>query len=135
MIIIELHAPELKPVRRRKTGKTVTPSPWLNANDHNMHPIARAKLTALWRENACKTAAGTPAFTEPVHITCHIWKPRNNRYDTGNLYPTAKACVDGFVEAGVMADDDWKHVIGPDMRHGGIGPAALVFTIEPAKTS
>lgn len=60
-----------------------------------------------------------------------IWKPRNGRYDPNNLWPTVKACVDGFVDAGILADDDHKHVIGPDMRHGGIGPQRIVFTFEP----
>jgi crossover junction endodeoxyribonuclease RusA len=135
MTTITVLAPELKPVRKRATGKLTTPSPWLNANDHNLHPIARANLTEQWRKLACSAADGTPTYPKPIHITCHIWKPRRGRYDPGNLYPTAKACVDGLVDAGLTVDDDWLHVIGPDMRHGGIGPAALVFTIEPAKTS
>jgi hypothetical protein len=64
----------------------------------------------------------------------HIWKPRRGRYDPNNLWPTVKAVVDGFVDAGLLADDDHLHVIGPDMRHGGVGPAALVLEIVPVNT-
>ena len=30
--------------------------------------------------------------------------------------PTAKAVVDGLVDAGVLPDDDAKHLLGPDLR-------------------
>jgi hypothetical protein len=30
--------------------------------------------------------------------------------------PTAKACVDGLVDAGVLEDDNFSRVRGPDMR-------------------
>jgi hypothetical protein len=35
------------------------------------------------------------------------------RRDPGNWYPTLKACLDGIVSAGVLDDDDWRHVDGP----------------------
>lgn len=63
-----------------------------------------------------------------------MFKPRRGRYDPGNLYPVGKAAVDGLVDSGILVDDDWKHLDGPDMRHGGIGPARLVLVIEPAET-
>lgn len=108
------------------------PCKWINSNQR-IHRMAEAKLTAAWREAARTAWTGDTHTDAPVHITCHIWKPRRGRYDPGNLYPTAKACVDGLVEAGMIADDDWLHVIGPDMRHGGIGPAALIITIDPCE--
>ncbi|WP_157075253.1 hypothetical protein [Arthrobacter luteolus] len=91
-----------------------------------------AKLTALWREAARVAVPETDQAVGKVRIVARVWKTRRGRYDPGNLYPTAKACVDGIVEAGLLADDDWLHVDGPDLRHGGIGPAALVITIEPS---
>lgn len=107
------------------------PAAWLNSNQR-LHRMAAAKLTATWREAA---RLAVPTSWAPVEglqrVEAHIWKPRRGRYDPGNLYPTAKACLDGIVDAGLLADDDWHHVLGPDMRHGGIGPAALVVTIRP----
>ena len=93
--------------------------------------MQQAKLTAAWREAARQVWSGGSYTGGPVHVVCEVWKPRRGRYDPGNLYPTAKACLDGLVDAGMVADDDWTHVLGPDMRHGGIGPASLVIRVEP----
>ena len=106
------------------------PTGWLNSNDR-LHRQAEAKLVKAWREAAKTAAPERPAYTEPVRIWCEIWKPRANRYDPGNLYPTAKACVDGFRDAGLLVDDDWRHVEGPHMIHGGLTTSpALVFRFE-----
>ena len=53
-----------------------------------------------------------------MHIVCTIHKTRAGRWDAGNLYPTAKAIVDGLVDAGVIPDDSNEWVTGPDMRAG-----------------
>ncbi|HAP90834.1 MAG TPA: hypothetical protein DCR15_14380 [Arthrobacter bacterium] len=105
------------------------PCAWLNSNDRR-HRMAEAKLVKEWRESAWAACQNHGPLNWPVTITAHVWKPKNGRYDPGNLYPTAKACVDGLVDAGLLPDDDHKHVVGPDMRHGGKGPAELILTIE-----
>lgn len=91
-----------------------------------------AKLSAVWREAAALAVPDVEQFPYTVRIVAHIWKPRRGRYDPNNLNSTTKACVDGFVDAGILADDDWNHVIGPDHRHGGIGPAGVVFEFTAA---
>lgn len=97
--------------------------------------MAVANRTAQWRAAAREASAGLPQFDKPARIVAHIWKPRRGRYDPNNLNITTKACVDGFVDSGVFVDDDWAHVIGPDHRHGGIGPAAIVFSITELTNS
>jgi hypothetical protein len=133
MIVIDVPAPEFAPVRKRATGKLKDVNPWLNSN-MRLHRMTEVKLTKAWREraaDAARTAAQTNGeLKTPVRILAHVWKPRGGRYDPGNLYPTAKACVDGLVDAGLLADDDHTRVIGPDMRHGGIGRPQLVLIIE-----
>jgi predicted nucleic acid-binding Zn ribbon protein len=104
------------------------PAGWLNSNQR-LHRMAAAKLTAAWRAAGKVAGVDVAPFAGPAHVVAHIWKPRAGRYDPNNLWPTVKACVDGLVEAGVFVDDDHVHVVGPDMRHGGRGPAALVFTV------
>lgn len=47
-------------------------------------------------------------FTEPVRITLHIWRPTARLYDVTN--PFIKPVLDGFVEAGLLADDSYKQV-------------------------
>ena len=109
------------------------PAGWINSNQR-LHRQQVAKLTAAWRAagRGAVTSAGWEPYVGPVHIFAHVWKPRAGRYDPNNLWPTVKAVVDGLVDAGFLVDDDHKHVIGPDMRHGGKGPAALVLTITEA---
>jgi len=47
-----------------------------------------------------------------------------------NYFPTFKACIDGFVDAGVLADDSDAHVIGPDPRRAYDGPPRITFELE-----
>ncbi|MFS2091034.1 hypothetical protein [Paenarthrobacter nicotinovorans] len=108
------------------------PADFINSNQR-IHRMQTAKLTKAWREAAAKAAQHVTTLTPPVHIYAHIWKPRGGRYDPGNLYPTAKACVDGLVDAGLLTDDDHTRVIGPDMRHGGKGNPQLILIIETPK--
>lgn len=107
------------------------PCAWLNSNQR-LHRMQAAKLTKQWREAGARAAEDIHPFDGQVHITAHVWKDRNGRYDVLNLWPSLKATIDGIVDAGTLKDDDWKHVIGPDMRHGGKGTPRLVLTIEEA---
>lgn len=102
------------------------PAAWINSNTR-IHRMQAAKLAAAWRSVAAEMVPDVSPFAYTVRIIAHIWKPRRGRYDPNNLNPTTKACVDGFVDAGILVDDDWNHVHGPDHRHGGIGPAGIVF--------
>jgi hypothetical protein len=110
------------------TIRIPAPADWINSNQR-IHRMQTADLTKAWRTATWALCRNLGPLNWPVTITAHVWKPRGGRYDPGNLYPTAKACVDGLVDAGLLPDDDHKHVIGPDMRHGGKGPAALIITI------
>lgn len=106
------------------------PCEWLNSNQR-LHPQQKARRSRTWRDAAKAAAQGLPPFACPVRIIAHVQKPIRNRFDPGNWYPTAKACVDGIVDAQLLADDDYRHVEGPDMRRGEPGPAALILTITP----
>jgi crossover junction endodeoxyribonuclease RusA len=103
---------------------------WLNSNQR-LHRMVKAQRIQAWRAAAAEAVQpGSPAFDHPVRIVAHIWKDRAGRYDPNNLNTTTKACVDGFVDAGLLVDDDWKHVHGPDHRHGGKGEPGIIFTFE-----
>lgn len=136
-IIVEVPAPVLATVKRRATGKIVQPSPWLNVNDHNMHPIARARLVKLWREAGRDAWAAHPCHgrdMEHAHIAVYVHRPRNTRSDAGNFYPTAKAAIDGMVDAGILPDDNDDYVTGPDMRRGKHDEPRLTIVITPGET-
>ena len=104
------------------------PCDWLNSNQR-LHRMVHAKRTAAWRAAAKDAAEAHPGwvpFTVPVRIVCTVHKTRAGRWDAGNLYPTAKAIVDGLVDAGVIPDDSNEWVTGPDMRAGEKRPEPCV---------
>ena len=102
------------------------PTDWLNSNQR-LHRMVKASRVKAWRAAAAESVPPGWAFDHPVRIVAHIWKDRAGRYDPNNLNTTTKACVDGFVDAGLLVDDDWKHVEGPDHRHGGKGEPGIIF--------
>ena len=102
------------------------PDEWINSNQR-LHRMVKANRVKAWRAAAAESVPPGWSFDHPVRIVAHIWKDRAGRYDPNNLNTTTKACVDGFVDAGLLVDDDWKHVTGPDHRHGGKGEPGIIF--------
>jgi hypothetical protein len=108
----------------------------LNANDRYGHWAHRQRITATLRETAgwLARAQRIPRLSH-AHITAAYCPPDNRRRDPANWQPSFKACVDGLVDAGVLADDDATHVTGPDPRLGEPWPRGrivLTITEEPA---
>lgn len=105
----------------------------INAN-HRSHWARRAARTAYWRQlaawNANLHGRLRGADYTHVHVTVTITWPERRRRDPANWAPTAKAIVDGLVDAGVVADDDAGHVTGPDMRTA-TGPFGVRVDITP----
>lgn len=106
----------------------------LNAN-HRLHWTKVVKVVSEIR-----TAAGWAARAAKVphlaraHIECELrfWDTR--RRDPSNwASPSAKAAIDGIVDAGVLDDDDDKHLDGPDMRLGRIDPSLAYVTSVTGK--
>ena len=123
---------ETRPAEGQETLLQVwveAPDAWLNSNDRR-HRHAQAKLVKTWRKAGTDAVAGMAPITERVHMTATIHKARDGRWDPNNLWPTVKAIVDGIVDAGVLADDDHKHLIGPDMRRGAKGVPRIVLEMH-----
>jgi crossover junction endodeoxyribonuclease RusA len=109
------------------------PCVFLNAND-SLHFQAKGKRVKKWRETAqaAVNALFEPHRYERAHVVCAIRFPDNKRRDVGNWYPTAKAIVDGLVDANLLPDDNDRHLTGPDMRREyPNGPARVTVTITP----
>jgi crossover junction endodeoxyribonuclease RusA len=91
----------------------------INAN-HNLHFRRKAELIKVIRNAAWTMArhSNIPAL-QRAHIYFVIHPDlRASRRDPGNWAPTAKAAVDGLVDAGVLPDDDSTRLLGPDPRIG-----------------
>ena len=94
--------------------------PLINANKR----IFRYQLNEMTQaiREAAKLLAGPVPAMKRAHIVCEIRPPDRRRRDVHNLYPSAKAAVDGLVDAGVLPDDSDRYLIGPDMRAGDVEP-------------
>lgn len=91
---------------------------WLTQNQRLDWPM-RNQRTQGWRLATFLLAkqARIPHL-ERARIVCELRFTDRRRRDPGNWAPTAKACVDGLVDAHIFADDDHTRVVGPDMRMG-----------------
>lgn len=71
----------------------------------------RSQITKWWREAFADAVdeAGIPAL-DSVRIEVTPILPDNKIQDTGACYPTAKAAIDGLVDAGVLEDDSPQYV-------------------------
>ena len=88
----------------------------LTANQR-LHHMKRAGVVKILRHAAAMAAAsqGAPKL-DRAHIVVRVAWPDRRRRDVHNVMPTVKACVDGFVDFGMLPDDDDHHLIGPDLR-------------------
>lgn len=83
--------------------------PPLSLNDR-MHWAAKARLTKEIRSYVREFCTYRVPTLERAHITLH-WVPRDRRRrDTDNPFPTLKAAIDGVKDAGIVPDDDARHV-------------------------
>ena len=92
--------------------------PPLTANDR-MHWAQKSALTRQIRETAyvCARQAKVPPQGRTAVLT--VWfPPDKRRRDAGSLTLTAKAAIDGLVDAGVWPDDDPSHVCEERYRIG-----------------
>lgn len=94
----------------------------LNANQ-GLHHRVKAKRVKAIRQAAAVMARslGVPPL-QRAHIFAEYLPTDGRRRDPANWAPSAKAAVDGLVDAHVLPDDDDKHLIGPDMRLGTLAP-------------
>ncbi|ALY10499.1 RusA-like resolvase [Arthrobacter phage TaeYoung] len=108
---LELHATIELDIRALDWLKTR-----ISANDR-LEKYAKNTRTQIWRNLAA--GAALRAGVEPLtwaRIVYWVRWPDNRKRETSNLQPTAKAIVDGLVDAGVLLDDRDEIVDGPDAR-------------------
>jgi hypothetical protein len=104
------------------------PCSLLNAN-HRRHFRVKARMVKAWRRAAAGEAGMLPPMPTPVHVTVIVHRHNRASYDAGNYAPTAKAVLDGIVDAGVIPDDSNTYVVGPDLRQGEPWPAGGVTVL------
>jgi len=119
------------PIPNLPTRRGKKQSGWLSLNDRD-HWARRKKLTTYYREagyDAC-IRANLPRY-DRVHIVYWMCYGNNRRLDPSNYMLTVKAIVDGFVDFGLVKDDDSTRVIGPDPRRDERLPLGMHLQIIP----
>lgn len=112
----------------------------ISANDR-LHWTVKSRLTKDLRQLGYYTARNSGVEPmERAHLTVLVTYPNRRRQDADNLRPTIKALVDGIVnDAGLLPDDDNKHLIGPDLRVsdelGQKGHVLLTFDFQPIEVA
>lgn len=90
----------------------------LNANDrHDRYKRARIVKNLRTITHQLAVIRRIPRLERAV-ITGLVHPPDNRDRDPHNWYPTYKACVDGAVDAGVLAKDSAEFLVGSDMQLG-----------------
>jgi crossover junction endodeoxyribonuclease RusA len=107
---------------RKGTGGMYQAAKWLNANEH-LNKFKRNRLVQEWRQITMERAIqmGLPRdVADKVFIEAFVHMDSDRSYDAQNLYPTAKAMIDGLVLGkgkikgyGLLPDDSNHHVVGP----------------------
>lgn len=118
------------------TVRIVAPADWMNLN-HRTDRRAETPTRRAWRSAGQQfaRAAGVKPMAK-AHLVAHLHFTDKRGRDPHNYYPTLKACVDGFIDLGMLPDDSSEYLIGPDVRMGQplpkkpYGPCGeVVFTI------
>lgn len=102
----------------------------LNANDR-LHWRVRRDRTAAIRTAAWALAKQMKIpLLARAYIVAEYCPTDRRRRDPANWAPTAKAAVDGLVDAGVLPDDSAEYLDGPDMRLGLVTPGGRRFLLH-----
>lgn len=104
--------------RLEKIVKRVQTHPGLPTANHRLHHQERAQIVATIRQLAWAAAfnARTPRF-ERCRLDAKLYFTRKQRRDAIDNYRGAlKSVIDGLRDAGVLIDDDNRHVVAGDLE-------------------
>lgn len=98
----------------------IPPSLWMTSNKRPARPLAANAIAQQLKGLAYYKGRCWPRaeFRGPVKLVAYIHLRETRRFDPMNAEPMVKPLIDGLVQAGVLVDDDSKHVVDPEFRHG-----------------
>lgn len=103
--------------------------PWSMNTERNGSWHVRHSLVREWRQafGVLARQRGIPPL-QRAHI---VAQPCGVRQDPGNCFPAVKAAVDGLLDAGVLPDDNGKHVASLTFLPPIPGTPALMLYVVP----
>jgi len=83
------------------------PDEWWISSNKRYHYHDKAVRTKAIRTYAAVQSRNAHLTVPPqVHIAIYVGYPTKAKADPPNAWPTAKAAIDGIVDAGTLADDN-----------------------------
>lgn len=74
-------------------------------------------------------------ITEKCHINLTIYRDSNRLLDIQNFTILEKFTTDAIVKAGILIDDNWKHITGVTIIDGGKSSEPMgVYELIPVKS-
>ena len=116
-----------------QTVTVCAPGPWATTNQRH-HWTVRNRITQAWRSAAAWHARADRIrpVAGPVRIEATIRRADSRRFDLDGHAPTVKACIDGLRDAGVLIEDDMRHMPTLTLTAGPKTPlGCVVLTIRP----
>lgn len=105
----------------------------LNSNK-KLHYQAHGKIVRFLRELSFQTGKelkdAEGVYFDKFKVVVTVMPPTRRRMDPANLWPTAKAIVDGLTDAEWWADDDFKHLLEISFRYGGLSGERDTFKVR-----
>ena len=87
------------------------PDQEITTPNSRVHWSRTARCAKAWREATCWLARDAKIPTlDRIAVTLTHWPADRRKRDHDRLVLVAKWCVDGLVDAGVIADDDTEHL-------------------------
>lgn len=105
-------------------------TPLLSMNDRRHHMAQAAATRQLMDTFRWLIRQQHIPHLERVHIVFYLLQPDQRRRDPANWMATAKVGADALVREKVLADDDHRHVTGPDPRLVTGTPSPLKFVLR-----
>lgn len=95
------------------------PAIWQLTLNQRLHWRKKAVQTAAIRNSAAwYTRQAKLPHLPAADCTVTIYFPTRRSRDVHNWMVTAKAAIDGVVDAGLLKGDSKKYLTGPDLREG-----------------
>ncbi|MGT2958855.1 endodeoxyribonuclease RusA [Streptococcus bovimastitidis] len=107
----------------------------LSSNDR-LHFRKSAPITKYLRRLAKLTANKAINKNEPFSknkpcsVSVTVFSPTNRRFDPPNTYPTLKAILDGFTDAGIWEDDNFEVIKSLSFEYGGLSGVKDKYKFE-----
>lgn len=121
---------------QRRTKKSLKQgNQMISANDR-LHYHVKGQLTHYLRQlpHAYKHFSTRYNAKHPCKVIIDIHPPTHRRMDAPNWYPTVKALIDGFVDMGLLSDDNnkiIKETLFRSTRLSGHSDYELQLTFQP----